>query len=51
MHRWFSRGLIEWIQKALWDPATFTFCRPPQDNEEMEDFESILKAYAYRSLL
>ena len=51
MYRWYSRGLIEWVQKALWSPPSFTFYRPPQDNEEMADFEGILKAYAYRSLL
>jgi prepilin-type N-terminal cleavage/methylation domain-containing protein len=51
MHRWYSRGLIEWVEKALWNPPSFSFYRPPQDNEEMEDFEGILKAYAYRALL
>ena len=51
MHRFYSRGLIEWNLKALHDPANFTFYRPPQDNEEMEDFEFMLKGYAYRSLL
>ena len=34
----YSRGLIEWVDKALWNPASFAFYRPPQDNEEMEDF-------------
>jgi prepilin-type N-terminal cleavage/methylation domain-containing protein len=50
MHRWLSRGLVEWNLKALWDPATFAFYRPPQDNEELEDFQFMLKAYAYKSL-
>ena len=50
MHRWFSRGLIEWVQTALWNPAAFSFYRTPQDNEEMDVFQSILKAYAYKSL-
>ncbi len=51
MHRWFSRGLIEWNLMALHEPATFAFYRTPQDNEEMEDFGFVLDAYAYRSLL
>ena len=51
MHRWLSRGLAEWNLKALHEPATFSFYRPPQDNEEMEDFEFALKSYAYKSLL
>jgi hypothetical protein len=50
MHRWLSRGLVEWNLKALHNPATFAFYRPPQDNEELEDFEFILKAYAYKAL-
>ena len=50
MRRWLGKGLIEWNQKALWNPATFAFYRPPQDNEEQEDFEFILKAYAYKAL-
>jgi prepilin-type N-terminal cleavage/methylation domain-containing protein/prepilin-type processing-associated H-X9-DG protein len=50
MHRWFSRGLVEWVEQALWNPASFSFYRTPQDNEEMDDFQSILKAYAYKSL-
>jgi len=51
MHRFYSRGLIEWNLKALHEPMNFTFYRPPQDNEEMEDFEFMLKGYAYRALL
>jgi prepilin-type N-terminal cleavage/methylation domain-containing protein len=50
MHRWLSRGLAEWNLKALHDPQTFTFYRVPQDNEEMEDFDFMLKAYAYKAL-
>jgi prepilin-type N-terminal cleavage/methylation domain-containing protein len=51
MHRWPSRALIEWNLKALHEPLNFAFYRSPQDNEEMEDFEFILKAYAYKALL
>jgi prepilin-type N-terminal cleavage/methylation domain-containing protein len=50
MHRWLSRGLVEWNLKALHEPTAFQFYRTPQDNEEMEDFEFALDAYAYRSL-
>ncbi|MEN6424039.1 MAG: prepilin-type N-terminal cleavage/methylation domain-containing protein [Phycisphaerales bacterium] len=50
MHRWLSRGLVEWNLTALHDPAKFAFYRTPQDNEEMEDFEFALDAYAYKSL-
>jgi len=50
MHRWFAKGLIEWNLKALHEPTNFQFYRPPQDNEELEDFEFMLKAYAYRAL-
>ena len=50
MHRWLGRGFIEWNLKALWEPGKFTFYRPPQDNEELEDFESVLRMYAYRAL-
>jgi prepilin-type N-terminal cleavage/methylation domain-containing protein len=50
MHRWRSRGLIEWNLKALHEPQSFVFTRSPQDNEEMEDFEFVLDAYAYKAL-
>ncbi len=50
MHRFHSRGLIEWNLNALYDPAHFAFYRTPQDDEEWTDFESMLKGYAYRSL-
>jgi hypothetical protein len=50
MHRWYSRALAEWNLKALHEPMNFSFYRPPQDNEEMEDFQFMLKAYAYRAL-
>jgi prepilin-type N-terminal cleavage/methylation domain-containing protein len=51
MHRWFSRGLIDWNLMALHEPSRFAFYRTPQDNEEMEDFEYALESYAYKSLL
>jgi len=50
MHRWRSRGLIDWNLKALHEPQSFVFVRSPQDNEEMEDFEFVLDAYAYKAL-
>ncbi len=51
MHRWLSRGLVEWNLKALHEPGTFQFYRTPQDNEEMEDFDFAMDAYAYKSIL
>jgi prepilin-type N-terminal cleavage/methylation domain-containing protein/prepilin-type processing-associated H-X9-DG protein len=48
MHRWLSRGLVDWVEKALWNPPSFAFYRTPQDNEEMEDFEYMLRAYAHK---
>ena len=50
MQRWKSQGLVDWNLKALHDPGTFAFYRPPQDNEEQDDFEFMLKGYAYNSL-
>lgn len=50
MHRWLSRGLVEWNLQALHEPQTFAFYRTPQDNEEMEDLDFVLKAYAYKAL-
>ena len=41
---------IEQCQKALWNPASFSFNRAPQDNDEWEDFQYMLKAYAYKAL-
>ncbi|MBN2317264.1 MAG: type II secretion system protein [Sedimentisphaerales bacterium] len=49
-HRWISEGLIEWNEKALYYPTSFSFYRTPASDEEMEDFDFALKAYAYRSL-
>ncbi|MGE5296863.1 MAG: type II secretion system protein [Solirubrobacterales bacterium] len=51
MHRWLSRGLAEWNLKALHEPTSFAFYRSPQDDEEMEDFNFALDAYAFKSLL
>jgi len=50
MQRWKSKGLVEWNLKALHNPPSFAFYRPPQDNEEMEDFEFMRKGYAYKAL-
>jgi hypothetical protein len=53
MHRWYSETLIKWNELALWKPKNFYFHRNPRigDSQEMEDFESALKGYAYKSLL
>ena len=50
MHRFYSRGLIEWNLKALYEPMNFQFYRRPQDDEEMQDFEFMRKGYAYMAL-
>jgi len=50
MHRWLSRGLIDWNLKALHEPQSFQFTRSPQDEEEMEDFEFVLNAYACKAI-
>jgi len=51
MQRWHGRGLIDWNLQSLHEPATFQFYRTPTDDEEWEDFEFMLKGYAYRQLL
>jgi len=53
MHRWYSETLIEWNELALWEPQNFYFNRNPTsgDSHELEDFESMLKGYAYKALL
>ena len=52
MHRWLSEGLIEWNERALWNPQNFQFYRTPeQGGDEIKDFEFALRGYAYRSLL
>jgi len=51
MQRWRGRGLIEWNLTSLHDPQNFQFYRTPTDDEEWEDFEVMLKGYAYRQLL
>jgi prepilin-type N-terminal cleavage/methylation domain-containing protein len=51
MQRWRGRGLIEWNLQSLHEPQTFQFYRTPADDEEWEDFEVMLKGYAYRKLL
>ena len=50
MHRWLSRGLVEWNLTALHEPARFQFLRGPQDEEEWADFDFMLKSYAYKAL-
>ncbi len=51
MQRWLGKGLIEWNEQALHDPKSFNFYRTPAQDEELEDFEFMLRGYAYRSLL
>lgn len=48
MHRWRSKGLIEWNLRALHDPQGFQFFRTPQDNEEMEELEFMIRGYAHK---
>ena len=47
MHRWLSKGLIEWNEKALWNPAKFQFGRQPRlgGEDELKDFEWASKGY------
>ena len=47
MHRWYSEGLIEWNELALWDPAKFSFGRDPTlgGEDEINDFKFALKGY------
>jgi prepilin-type N-terminal cleavage/methylation domain-containing protein/prepilin-type processing-associated H-X9-DG protein len=51
MQRWFGQGLIEWNLLALYEPKNFNFNRTPAIDEELKDFEFMLRGYAYRSLL
>ena len=51
MQRWRGKGLIEWNLQSLHEPDSFAFYRTPADEEEWEDFEFMLKGYAYRQLL
>lgn len=51
MQRWRGKGLIEWNLQSLHEPESFAFYRTPADEEEWEDFEFMLKGYAYRQLL
>jgi len=51
MQRWLGKGLIEWNEQALHNPNSFSFTRTPNPDEELEDFEFMLKGYAYKSLL
>jgi prepilin-type N-terminal cleavage/methylation domain-containing protein/prepilin-type processing-associated H-X9-DG protein len=53
MHRWYSETFVKWNETALWQPREFQFYRDPRsgDSQELEDFESMLKGYAYKSLL
>lgn len=52
MHRWYSEGLIEWNELALWNPGSFTFNRDPSSGGEVElsDFKYMVNGYAHRGL-
>ena len=52
MHRWNSATLTEWNELALWEPQKFSFFRDPTtgDEQELEDFEWVLKGYSYKAL-
>ena len=49
MHRWLGKSLIEWCRLACEEPEKFSFYRDPAP-DELEDFEFMLKGYAYRAL-
>jgi len=49
MHRWLGKSLIEWCKWACEEPQKFHFYRKPTE-DETEDFEFMLKGYAYRAL-
>ena len=51
MHRWFGRGLIDWNLRALHTPQNFSFNRTPDSDDELNDFDFAVKAYAYKALL
>ena len=51
MQQWHGKGLIEWNQKALHDPANFSFYRTPTDDEEWQDFENAVRAYSSKDIL
>jgi prepilin-type N-terminal cleavage/methylation domain-containing protein len=51
MQRWRGKGLIDWNLQSLHTPESFSFYRTPADDEEWEDFEVMLRGYAYRQLL
>ena len=50
MQRFKSNGLIDWNLLALHDPQAFNFYRTPADDTEWQDFEFMLKGYAYKAL-
>jgi len=50
MHRWFGEGLIEWNERALYNPKTFQFTRTPEPGDELDDFMFALRGYAYKAL-
>lgn len=50
MQRFRSQGLVDWNVAAVYEPQTFSFYRTPADDVEWEDFEVMLKGYAYRAL-
>lgn len=49
MQRWRGKSLIEWCEQACEEPQNFHFYRSPVQ-DELEDFEFMLRGYAYRAL-
>jgi len=49
IHRWLSKGLIEWCRRACEEPQFFNFYRTPTP-DELEDFTFMLNGYAYLAL-
>ena len=50
VHRWQSQELLEWFQTSCFNPPSFSFFRTPTEDER-EDFDFMLRGYAYQSLM
>lgn len=51
VQRWQSRGLVDWCNLVWDEPRKFSFYRKPNTREEWQDFDEMVKKYAYKSLL
>lgn len=49
VHRWHDRSLIEWCQRAMYEPATFSFSMTPP-NDEQTDITYMAEHFPYKSL-